>query len=101
MAQDWTEMLHNPCILRGPRMKEEKIRIGPQVGGNATEPLHSRRSQNVGGENYNWPTGGRKCYITLCILGTKSELAAQALPFGGPTSGRKCYITPAFSGVPK
>ena len=63
-------------------------------------------SPNKGGQNQNWPTSGRKCYIIPTFLGipkqrgTKSELAAEALPSGGPTSGRKCYITPAFSGIP-
>ena len=36
MAHEWTEMLHNPCILGGPQMKEDKNRIGPEAGGNAT-----------------------------------------------------------------
>ena len=41
-----------------------------------------------------------------CILGgpqqrgTKSEVAASPLPFGGPKRGQKCDVTPAFSGVP-
>ena len=35
-AHKRAEMLHNPCILGGPQMKEDKIRIGPQVGENAT-----------------------------------------------------------------
>ena len=71
-----TEMLHHPCILGGPQRHREQNQNwwGPQVGGNATSPLHSRGSPNK------W--------------GTKSELV-------GPTSGRKCYITPAFSGIPK
>ena len=75
-AHKWAEMLHDPCILRGPQSQggQNQNRWGPQVGGNATSPLHSRGS----------PKSRR----------TKSELV-------GPTSGRKCYITPAFSGVPK
>ena len=32
--------------------------------------------------------------------GTKSELAASALPSWGPKRGQKCYFTPTFSGVP-
>ena len=75
-AHKWAEMLHHPCILGGPQRHGEQNQNwwGPQLGGNATSPLHSRGSPKT------W--------------GTKSELV-------GPTSGRKCYITPAFSGIPK
>ena len=75
-AHKWAEMLHHPCILGDPQRHREKNQNwwGPQVGGNATSPLHSRGSPKT------W--------------GTKSELV-------GPTSGRKCYITPVFSGIPK
>ena len=75
-AHKWAEMLHHPCILRDPQRRGEQNQIwwGPQVGGNATSPLHSRGSPKK------W--------------GAKSELV-------GPTSGRKRYITPAFSGIPK
>ena len=75
-AHKWAEMLHHPCILGDPQRHggQNQNCWGPQVGGNATPPLHSRGSPKT------W--------------GTKSELV-------GPTSGRKCYITPAFSGIPK
>ena len=75
-AHKWAEMLHHPCILGGPQRQggQNQNWWGPQVGGNATSPLHSRGSPKT--------------------RGTKSELV-------GPTSGRKCYITPAFSGIPK
>ena len=75
-AHKWAETVHHPCILGGSQRhgKQNQNWWGPQVGGNATSPLHSRGSPKT------W--------------GTKSELV-------GPTSGRKCYITPAFSGVPK
>ena len=75
-AHKWAEMVIHPRILGGPQRHggQNQNWCGPQVGGNATSPLHSRGSPKT------W--------------GTKSELV-------GPTSGRKCYITPAFSGVPK
>ena len=75
-AHNWAEMLHHSCILGDPQRHggQNQNWWGPQVGGNATSPLHSRGSPKT--------------------RGTKSELV-------GPTSGRKCYITPAFSGVPK
>ena len=75
-AHKWAEMLHHPCILGGPQNQggQNQNWWGPQVGGKATSPLHSRGSPKT--------------------MRTKSELV-------GPTSGRKCYITPAFSGVPK
>ena len=75
-AHKWAEMLHHPCILGDPQTNggQNQNWWGPQVGGNATSPLHSR------GFPKTW--------------GTKSELV-------GPTGARKCYITPAFSGVPK
>ena len=34
--------------------KGDKIKGGPQVGGNATSPLHSRGSPKKGGQNQNW-----------------------------------------------
>ena len=75
-AHKWVEMLHHPCILGDTKRHggQNQNWWGPQVGGNATSPLHSRGSPKT------W--------------GSKSELV-------GPTSGRKCYITPAFSGIPK
>ena len=59
LAHKWAEMLHHPCILGNSQIKEDKIRIGPQVGGNATSPLHSRGSPNKGEQNQNWATSGR------------------------------------------
>ena len=82
-------MLHNPCNLGDTQIKIDKMRTGPQLDGNATSPLHSRGSPNKGGQNQNWPTSGRKCYITPAFSGipkkrgTKSELAhkwAEMLP---------------------
>ena len=61
--QNW---LPHPCLLGGP-----------QVGGIAISPLHSRGS----------PTKG-----------TKSELVALPLSSWGAKSGRNCYTTPTFSG---
>ena len=72
MAHKWAEMLHHPYILGDPQITGDKIRMGPQVGGNATSPLHSRGFPINGGQNQK-----------------------------RPASGRKCYITPAFSGIPK
>ena len=34
--------------------KGDKIKVGPQVGGNATSPLHSRGSPMKGEQNQNW-----------------------------------------------
>ena len=55
-AHKWAEMLHHPCILGGPQQsnKGDKIKVGPQVGGNATSPLHSRGSPMKGEQNQNW-----------------------------------------------
>ena len=56
-AHKWAEMLHNLCILGGPQTRRDKLRMGyafsgPQVGGNATKPLHSRVSpRNRGAES--------------------------------------------------
>ena len=72
IVHKWAVMLHHPCILGDSQTTGDKIKTGPQVGGNATSPLRSRGFPKKGGQNQNWPT-----------------------------SGRKCYITPAFSGIPK
>ena len=53
---------------------------GPQVGGNATSPLHSRGSPKQ--------------------RGTKSEVGTTRLPSGEPKNGHKCYVTLAFWGGP-
>ena len=34
--------------------KGDKIKVGPQVGGDATSPLHSWGSPKKGGQNQNW-----------------------------------------------
>ena len=57
-------MLPHPCILRGPKTKRDKIRIGcltpafsgdPKEGGNATSPLFSRVSPQKGRQNQKRP----------------------------------------------
>ena len=125
MAHERAIMLHHPWILGDSQTKGDKIRIGPQVGGNATSPPHSQGFPNKRGQNQNWPTSGHKCYTTPAFSeipkqrGTKSKLAhkwaemlhhplhSRGSPNEGgqnqnwPTSGRKCYINPAFSGIPK
>ena len=96
--------LPKPCFLGSP-----------QVGGNATSPLHSRGSPDKGGQNQNGlPNpcllGAHKWAEMLphpCILGdpqtkgNKIRIGCLTLAFWVPTSGRKCYATLAFSGIPK
>ena len=103
--------------------QDDKVNGGPQVGGRATSPLHSRGSPNKGTKSkvaHKWA----EVLHHPCVLGgpqktgTKSKMAhqwAEVLHHPGvlrgpqtrrqsqrwPTSGRRCYITPAFSGVPK
>ena len=50
-AHKWAEMLHHPCILGDPQGhgEQNQNRWGPQVGGNATSPLHSRGSPRTRG----------------------------------------------------
>ena len=98
--QNW---LPEPCLLGGPK-----------VGGSAMSPLHSRGSPTKGnkiriGCLSHAFSGAEKWAEVLChpcILGgpqqrgTKSELAASAMPFRDPKGGQKCSVTPAFSGVP-
>ena len=87
-AHKRAEVLCNPCILTRPQTKGQNhkglphpcLLGGPQVGGTATQPLHSQGSPNKG---------------------TKSQGAASPLPSRGPTRGRNCFVTPAFSRVPK
>ena len=100
-AHKWAEMLHHPCILGGPQQRGQNQNWrGPQVGGNATSPLHSRGSPTKGTKSeLAGPTSGRKCYITTAFSGVPKEMGTK-LELAGPTSGRKCYITPAFLGVP-
>ena len=112
MAHKWAEMLHHPCVFGNPRIQEDKIRIGPQVAGNATSPLHSWGFPNKGGQNQNWSTNGRKCYITPAFSGipkeerTKSEFAhkwAEMLHHpcilgDSQTTGDKIRIGPQVGG---
>ena len=112
-----------PAVSGVPN-KGDKIKVGPQVGGNATSPLHSPGSPKKWGQNQNWwgpqvvgnatsplhsrgsPTKGTKSKWAHkwaemlhhpCILGGPQQRGQNQ---SGPTSGRKCYITPAFSAVP-
>ena len=86
-GQKWTEVLRNPCVLRGPQTGGQNHKWvphpcllgGPKEGKSAMQPLHSWGYLNKG---------------------TKSEVAASPLPSCRPTRGRKCYLTLAFSGVP-
>ena len=103
-AHKCAETLHQPCILGDPQTRGEQNQNwwSPQVGGNATSPLHSRGSPKTWGRNENWwgPQVGGNATSPLHsggypkTWGTKSELVQ-------PTSEWKCYITPAFSGIPK
>ena len=95
--------LPQPCLLGGPK-----------VGGSATSPLHSWGAPTKGskirmGCLSHAFSGAQKWAEVLRhpgVLegpkqwGTKSELAASAMPSRGPKSGWKCYVTPVFSGVP-
>ena len=109
-AHKWAEMLHHPCILGGPQQrgqnqsgptsgrkcyitpafsgvpnKGDKIKGGPQVGGNATSPLHSRGSPKKGGQNQNWMPNP-------CLLGGPQVGGNATSPLhsrGSPTKGTK------------
>ena len=100
----WAEILHHPCILGGPERHGEQNQNwwGPQVGGNATSPLHSRGSPKTWGTKSELvgPTSGRKCYITPAFSGVPKDIGNK-IRMMGATSARKYYITPAFPGVPK
>ena len=103
-AHKGAERLHHPCILSGPQRQggQNQKWWGPQVGGNATSPLHSRLSPKRGGQNQNgWgpqvdgeATSPLHSQGSPKTRGTKSELV-------GPTNGWKCYISRAFAGLPK
>ena len=122
VANKWAEVLHHPCVLRGPHTRGQsqwwpksgrkcyispafsgvpqpggKVKGGPQVGGSATSPLLSRGSPNKRTKS----KVARKWAELLhhpCILGGPRTRGQSQW---WPTSGRKCYITPAFLGVPK
>ena len=87
-AHKWAELLRNPSILRGPQTRGQNQKWlphpcplgGPQAGGSATYPLHSRGSP---------------------AKGTKLEVAASPMPSWGPTSGQNRDVSAAFSWVPK
>ena len=124
-AHKWVEMLRHPYILGDPQNKGGRnqkwlphlyLLRGPQVGGNATSPLHTRIPQNKGGQNQKWvphpcslkgPQLGRTATSSLDTRGspkrrkTKSEVGTSPLPSRGATSGRKCYVTPTYLEIPK
>ena len=106
VAHKWAEVLHHPCVLRGPQTRgkgqrwptsgqkcyiipalsgvpkqRDKVKGGPQVGGSATLPLRSQGSPNKG---------------------TKSKVAHKCaevlLPFLAPKRGQKCYVPNAKRG---
>ena len=58
MAHKWAEVLHHPCVLRGPQTR---------------------------GQNQRWPTSGRKCYITPALAGVpkNGDKVKSGPPVGG------------------
>ena len=82
----WAELLRHP-ILGGPRQRGQNqnwlphpcLLRGPQVGGIATPPLHSRGS----------PTKG-----------IKLKVATSPLPSRGPTIGQNCCVNLRSRGSP-
>ena len=58
VAHEWAEVLHHPCVLRGPQ---------------------------TSGQNQSWPTSGRKCYITPAFSGVPQQGDKVK---GGPQVGR-------------
>ena len=81
----------------GVPKQDDKVKGGPQVGGGATSPLHSRGSPNNGTKSmvaHKWA----EVLHHPCVLGAPQTRGQSQW---WPTSGRKCYITPAFSGVLK
>ena len=95
--------------------KGDKIKVGPQVGGNATSPLHSRGSPMKGEQNQNWMPNP-------CLLGgpqvggnATSPLHSRGSPkkggqnqnwmpnpclLGGPQVGRNATSTLHSGGSP-
>ena len=122
VAHKWAEVLHHPCVLRGPQTRGQsrwwptsgrkcyitpafsgvpkhgdKVKGGPPVGGSATSPLRSPGSPNKTTKS----TVAQKWAEVLhhpCVPGAPQTTGQRQR---WPTSGPKCYITPAFSGVPK
>ena len=118
----WAELLHHPCVLRGPQTRGQsqrwppsgqncyithafsgvpkqgdKVNGAPQVGRIATSPLRSRGSPNKGTKSkvaHKW----EELLHHPCVLGGPQTRGQNQRC---PTSGQNCYITPAFSGVPK
>ena len=98
--QKW---VHHPCLFKGPN-----------GGGNATSPVHSRGSPTKGNKirsgcltpAFSGAQKGAAMLRHTCILGcpqqrgSKSEDAASPLPSEGPKRRRKCYGTPTLSWVP-
>ena len=76
--------------------KGDNIKVGPQVGGNATSPLHSRGSPKKGGQNQNWrgPQVGGNATSPLHSWGSpkKGGQNQNWMPnpclLGGPQVGR-------------
>ena len=120
-GQKRAEMLHHPCILGGPQQrgqnqsrpksgrkcyitpafsgvpkKGDKIRAGPNFGGNATSPLHSRGSPTTGTKSKRAQNRVEMLHHP-CILGGPQQRGQNQ---SGPKFWRKCYITLAFYGVP-
>ena len=112
-AHKWAEMLHHPCILGGPQRNGDKIRIGgahkwakmlhhpcilgdpqreggqnqnwwgPQVGRNATSPLHSRGSPTKGTKS-KWAHKWAEMLHHPCILGDPQREGGQNQNWWGP-----------------
>ena len=93
-----------PAILGVPKASElaTKSEVGPHVGGLATSPLLSRRSQMLesGGQNQKWANMWAVWLHHPCCLGGPQRLRVGHIIRRGPRCGRFGYITPAISEIP-
>ena len=89
--------------------KGDKIKVGPQVGGNATSPLHSRGSPMKWGQNQNWrgPQVGKNATSPLHSRGSpmKGGQNENWMPnpclLGGPLVGGNATSPLHSRGSPK
>ena len=95
VAHKLAERLRHPCVLGGPQTRD-KVKGGPQLGGSATSPLHSRRSPNKETKLKVAQKLAEVLHHPCVLRGPQTGEQGQRWP----TTGRKCYTTTAFSGVP-
>ena len=85
-------MLHHPCILGGPRQREQNQNSKPTPGGHPDAPRNEawiqRLSRFLNSTGQNWPTCGQTGYVTPVVSGIPTAIELGGRIVIGPLVGK-------------